>query len=466
MAVGRGVLTTCNYHARKFGCRSGMAAFVAKKLCPDLICLPPNYEKYTAKAKEIRAILERYDPQFEPASVDEAYMNITQYCSENNVDPQEAVQQLRDEISTETKVTVSAGIGPNAKIAKITSNWNKPNGQYYVPSDRSAIMSFMATLPVRKINGIGRVFERELNAIGVKTCGDIYRYRSVLAQLFGQKAFQFLMQCYLGLGRTRIAPADESQRKSVGTESTFRDLGGLENLQEKLRWTATELEKDMQRTQFKGRTLVLKAKLHTFEVISRQTVPPKAVCLADDLYKYSLPMLTKLVDEKPDMKLRLMGLRCTNLVSTKKVGLNFFSFRSGAEKSIDSGPVASSDDNVTTAEAEFEAAALEERQDEMNALEQLSQELEDVQCCTKDGREDAKPAVWTCPVCSVAQPADDTLFNEHVDFCLSRGTITEAVKDTLEDHDAGLKARKRTATIAFHSTSSASTNSPKRPFFG
>lgn len=471
MAVGKGVLTTCNYHARKFGCRSGMATFVAKKLCPDLICLPQNYEKYTAKAKEIRAILEKYDPQFEPASVDEAYMNITQYCSANDVDPQEAVQQLRDEVSTKTKVTVSAGIGANAKIAKITSNWNKPNGQYYVPNDRSAIMTFMASIPVRKINGIGRVFERELEAIGVKTCGDIYQYRSILAQLFGQKAFQFLVQCYLGLGRTRIEPADDSQRKSVGTESTFRDLGGLDSLQEKLMWTATELEKDMRRAQFKGRTLVLKVKLHTFEIISRQTVLPKAVCMADDLYKYSLPMLTKLVDEKPDMKLRLMGLRCTNLVSTKKVGLDFFRVYRGLEQSNDTAPAASGDDMVATAEEEFEAAALEEQLDEMNTLEKLSQDLEDSrhnweyeQNKAETRPPDTKPAVWTCPVCSVAQPTDNTLFNEHVDFCLSRDTITEAVRDTLEDHETAPKSSaKRKAVTAFHGGSS---DSRKRLFFG
>ncbi|KAL1956087.1 hypothetical protein VTO42DRAFT_7682 [Malbranchea cinnamomea] len=463
MAVGKGVLTTCNYHARKFGCRSGMAAFVAKKLCPDLVLLPPNYEKYSAKAKEIRAILEKYDPLFEPASIDEAYVNITQYCSANNVDPQEAVRQLRQEVHSQTKVTVSAGIAANARIAKICSNWNKPNGQYFVPNDRSSIMSFMASIPVRKVNGIGRVFERELEAVGIKTCGDIYQYRGILSQLFGQKAFQFLMRCYLGLGRTRIEPPDESQRKSVGTESTFQELEGLPKLQGKLREIAAELERDMLRTQFKGRTLVLKVKLHTFEVFTRQTVLPKAVCTAEDLYKYSLPLLVKLNKEIPNMKLRLMGLRCTNLVSTKKVGLEFFGFhnREAKQTADQAGPV---DKQIFSADEEFEVAALHERLEEMDQLERLSQEITESNDGVDANERKGDPAecpTWSCPICSSLQPAEDTSFNQHVDFCLSRETIKEVVKGTLQTSSQPLSKRKASAAFV-----GPTANSRKRPFFG
>src|SRR5271156_1853725 len=169
MAVGMGVLTTCNYAARKFGCRSAMARFVAMKLCPQLICLPLDFEKYTAKAKEVRAIIAAYDPRFESSSIDEAYMNITEYCATHDIDPDAAIEQLRREVREKCKITISAGIAPNAKIAKICSNKNKPNGQFRVPNDRTAVMSFMNTLAIRKVNGVGRVFERELDAIGVRT---------------------------------------------------------------------------------------------------------------------------------------------------------------------------------------------------------------------------------------------------------------------------------------------------------
>ncbi|KAL2004795.1 hypothetical protein VTN00DRAFT_3068 [Thermoascus crustaceus] len=460
MAVGVGVLTTCNYLARKFGCRSGMATFVAKKLCPQLVCIPQNFDKYNAKAREIRAILEQYDPRFESASIDEAYLNITAYCAENQIGPEEAVQRMRAEILEKTKISVSAGIAANAKIAKIASNKNKPNGQFYVPHDRAAIMEFMASLPVRKVNGIGRVFERELDAIGIKTCGDIYPQRAYLAKLFGQKAFQFLMQCYLGLGRTRIQPAEEYERKSVGTESTFKEIGGKEELREKLRWTAEELEKDLARAQVKGRTLVLKVKLHTFEVLTRQTVPPRPVCLAQDLYTFALPILAKLEKEIPDMKVRLMGLRCTNLVSTKKLDINSF-FGIAPKKPAAPSTGGESSERELDAEEEFEEAARQERQDDMNELEKLSQEISG-----PDGLEQspAEPRFWDCPVCQRPQAADDRAFNEHIDFCLSRDTIKEAVKGSRDAAEMPLKARKRKAGSS-HPYGATGDSRQKRLFF-
>ncbi len=486
MAVGKGVLTTCNYHARKFGCRSGMAGFVAMKLCPNLICLPLNFEKYTAKAQEVREIIADYDPRFESASIDEAYLNITEYCEERHMDPEDVVTQLRDEVAEKTHITISAGIAANAKIAKIASNRNKPNGQFRVANDRATILAFMRDLPTRKVNGIGRVFERELDAIGVKTCGDIYSHRAYLSKLFGEKGFQFLMQCHLGLGRTKVQPAEEYERKSVGTESTFRDMSDKTELREKLRWIAEELEKDLARTHFKGRTLVLKAKLHTYEVLTRQTIPPKAVSTADDLYTYSLPMMAKLEKEIPCMTLRLMGLRCTHLVSTKRNGIDFFGLRHPT--STDEEKLSTSVNNdgewEVWPEEEFEEAARQEREDEMDELERLSQEqppstnenpldpltqeqqLDEANRRHKHGREILpnptpkkpistarelgpsvgfqKPAtgyvplakdvpkrqLWTCPICTRPQSASDKDFNDHIDFCLSKQTIREAVTDT------------------------------------
>jgi DNA polymerase kappa len=461
MAVGRGVITTCNYHARKFGCRSGMAAFVAKKLCPDLICLPQNFEKYTAKAQEIRSIIAEYDPRFESASIDEAYLNITSYCDEHDISTEDAIQQMRERIHQETKITVSAGIAPNAKIAKIASNRNKPNGQYFIQSDRQIIMDFMKDLPVRKVNGVGRVFERELEAIGIKTCGDIYQYRGILARLFGQKAFQFLMQCYLGLGRTEIQPAEEYERKSVGTESTFAEISDKEDVRKRLRLAAEELEKDLTRTQFRGRTLVLKIKLHTFEVLTRQTVTPKAVNLADDLYSYSLPMLVKLEKEIPNLRIRLLGLRCTHLISTKKVAIDFFGFqnKSRPSKFLDESRIVEQELN---AEEEFEHAERQEMQDELNEIEQLSQGMDGA-----DGHGSQEQSVfWDCPVCFRPQEADDRTFNAHIDFCLSKGTILEVAKTSsgtnLESFQSEAQAVQKRKS---EPTASSSNSRQKRLFF-
>ncbi|KAI0428925.1 hypothetical protein F5Y09DRAFT_311829 [Xylaria sp. FL1042] len=435
-AVGGGVLTTCNYVARKFGCRSGMAGFVAKKICPELLLIRPNFEKYTAKAHEIRDILANYDPRFESASIDEAYLNITEYCMQHCMTAEEAVQQVRDEIHEKTKITVSAGIAANAKLAKICSNFNKPNGQYSLPNDRIAIMTFMRDLPTRKVNGIGRVLERELQEIGIRTCGEIYPHRHLLRQLFGEKAYQFLLRCHLGLGRTQVQPAEEYERKSVGTESTFRDISDPTELRDKLRWTAEELEKDMSRAECKGRTLVLKVKLHTYEVFTRQVVLPKAICQADDLYQYSLPILTKLQHEMPGMKLRLMGLRCTHLISTKKPDARaFFGLQPlKAENETSHKPGKRKAEEVVNRNIDLEDADLLE-------FEEYSGEDEDQLLLDKEKLENANEGIsdtacdietaeqwWDCPICGRPQPANERRFNDHLDSCLSRQTIRDAVQ--------------------------------------
>ncbi|KAL2367525.1 DNA polymerase kappa subunit [Blastomyces gilchristii SLH14081] len=466
MAVGKGVLTTCNYHARKYGCRSGMAGFIAKKLCPDLILIPQNYQKYTAKADEIRAILACYDPQFQSSSLDEAYLNITAYCSANEIEPEEAVRRLRSEVVEKTKVSISGGIAPNARLAKICSNWNKPNGQHYVPNERSAIMKFMSAIPLRNINGVGRVFERELDAIGIKYCRDIFTHRGLILPLFGEKCYRFLMQCYLGLGRTKIQPIEESERKSVGTERTFRDTGNVADLQEKLQLTALELEKDMLRTQFKGRTLVLKVKLHTFEVLSRQMLLPKAVYLSEDLYRYALPMLVKLYKETPNLKIRLMGLRCTNLVSMKKTDVNFFR---GIQTS-NGRPQSSS----RIKSPEEEGLGILDGQDIHDQTRDPDSMIEDwehshVPYGSIAGSHTLNPLfksdptleMWECPICMDPQQPDNSTFNRHLDFCLSKQTIREAVWGTLEEPRPPLTGKRKTD----HPADTAAENVRKRPFF-
>lgn len=441
-AVGGGVLTTCNYVARQFGCRSGMAGFVAKKLCPSLILLKPNFEKYTAKAHEVREILADYDPRFESASIDEAYLNVTEYCIEHHMEPAEAVDQMRREIHEKTLITVSAGIAANSKLAKICSNYNKPNGQYVLPSERNAIMAFMRDLPTRKVNGIGRVLERELLEIGVRTCGDLYAQRQYLYQLFGEKTFEFLMQVYLGLGRTRIQPAEDYERKSVGTESTFGEMSDPVKLRGKLRWTAEELEKDMKRAECKGRTLCLKVKLHTFEVLTRQVVTPRAICLADDLYNYALPMLTKLEQDIPNMKLRLLGIRCTHLVSTKRPDtMAFFGFRprrdSGEQGETSSKRKASEpldeegwerlpDDVLYGDEGHTPDDTSPDQQADSGELPYGRHGKEIAPNPKRDG--EAEEEWWDCPICGRPQATDERLFNEHIDLCLSRQTIREAVQ--------------------------------------
>lgn len=421
--------------------------------------------------------------------------------------PDEVVNQMRREVHEKTDITVSAGIAANAKLAKICSNLNKPNGQYLLPNDRIAIMDFMRDLPCRKVNGIGRVLERELAAVGIKSCGDIYPQRQYLSRLFGEKAYEFLLHCFLGLGRTNVQPAEEYERKSVGTvrntvslprsrwleliisqESTFLDISDPKELRDKLRWTAEELEKDMLRAQCKGRTLVLKVKLHTFEVYTRQTVVPKAIYLADDLYNYAVPILTKLEQEAPGMRIRLMGLRCTHLVSTKKPDtLAFFGLKPN------SGSVTEPRKVLRNTSADLDAAGAQDSAADLDddGWQKWPEELLDgyeIEPDT-DGLEAAADQVlsprrrhgkeimpnpvptreaslpqdewWHCPVCSRPQPANEQQFNDHIDTCLSRQAIRDVQKDAI-DRESTPEKRTKTAPEKKRGRPSTSTSDPKQ----
>ena len=473
-AVGGGVLTTCNYVARRYGVRSGMASFVAKKLCPQLILLQLNFDKYNSKAREIREILAEYDPRFESASIDEAYLNITDYCARHGVHRADAVAKMRRDIHEKTRITISAGIAANARLAKICSNRNKPNGQFELANERDAITAFMCNLPCREVNGIGRVLERELAAIGIKTCGDdVYQNRHFISRLFGEKAHDFLLEVHLGLGRTNVQPADEYERKSVGTESTFRDTDDPSALREKLRWTAEELEKDLRKAECKGRTLCLKVKMHTFEVVTRQVaVTSGAVHTAGDLYRHALPMLVRLEQEFPGLRIRLMGLRCTHLVTTKKPDtMAFFGLQKGRRsehhqshrdnassdgRKRKTPPSSEDDDSAWEVWPEQEFVLI---QDQKHQHDQTSAAPDTTTHTASPPPDPKNPAYrrphgkeivpnpkplsssasappppeeewFPCPVCNRPQSMDEKQLNDHIDLCLSKQAIRDSLHET------------------------------------
>ncbi|ORY86088.1 hypothetical protein BCR37DRAFT_376616 [Protomyces lactucae-debilis] len=418
MGVGIGVLTTANYAARKYGVRSAMPSYIAKQLCPRLICVPLNFPRYIEKAEEIRAILSKADPNYQAASLDEAYLNITGYANALNMSPDDAVQELRAEIFQKTGLTVSAGIAANSRLAKIGSNMNKPNGQFRLANDRRTIMEFMGELPVRKVNGIGKVFERQLNALGIERCRDIYTHRGLLSRLFGEKSFDYLLNVYLGTGSTHIRPSADRERKSIGTESTFRSISDSGRLREQLRHTAEELEKDCIRADWRGRTLHLKIKKHTYEVYTRQCSLPKAIYRADDLYAYSLPLLEK---EFP-LDLRLMGLRLTHLCRISKPDLNGF-FGVGQVQDRDSAILAdrdatfqAEDEELLEGDKDFVSEPWSTSSDSIRKQAKLHASI--------SSASDKLQAVSVCPICNRRIASD---VNEHIDACLNQSAIREAL---------------------------------------
>ena len=235
---GRSVLTTCNYEAREFGVRSAMPTFMALQRCPKLIVLPTRFDAYRREAGVIREILYRFTPLVEPLSLDEAYLDVT----ENPSAAGSLAQVIRDVIFKKTKLTSSAGIGPNKLVAKIASETNKPNGQLEVTPEQ--VPEFMAALPVRKIWGIGEKTERKLEELGVKTCLELQQFsRPRLVELFGKFGLELHDLCR-GIDYRPVEP--DRPRKSLSTEETFSiDLGTLEQCEERLEELFADLMADL-----------------------------------------------------------------------------------------------------------------------------------------------------------------------------------------------------------------------------
>src|SRR6058998_1961882 len=234
----RGVLTTCNYEARKFGVHSAMPTFMALQRCPNLIVLPTRFDVYRREAAVVREILHRFSPLVEPLSLDEAYLDVTAHPGA----PGPLAQVIRDLIFQKTKLTSSAGIGPNKLIAKIASSMRKPNGQLEVSV--AEVPGFMENLPVREIWGIGEKTERRLQELGVKTCGHLQRFsRQELVDLFGKFGSELFDLCR-GIDHRPVEP--DRPRKSLSTEETFAiDLTSLEQCEEKLEELFQDLMADL-----------------------------------------------------------------------------------------------------------------------------------------------------------------------------------------------------------------------------
>jgi DNA polymerase IV len=234
----RGVLTTCNYEARKFGVRSAMPTFMALQRCPNLIVLPTRFDVYRREAAVIRGILHRFTSLIEPLSLDEAYLDVTEHPGA----PGPLAQVIRGTIFRKTKLTSSAGIGPNKLIAKIASEVNKPNGQFEVKPEQ--VHGFMQDLPVRKIWGIGEKTERKLEELGIRSCGELQRFsRPALVDLFGKFGLDLYDLCR-GIDPRPVEP--DRPRKSLSTEETFAaDLTTVDQCEEKLEELFQELMADL-----------------------------------------------------------------------------------------------------------------------------------------------------------------------------------------------------------------------------
>ena len=234
--VQRGVLTTANYEARRFGCHSAMPTFKALQLCPDLIVRPTRFDVYAEESKRVRQIFRRFTDLVEPLSLDEAYLDVTHDQQEGAA----LASRIRSQIEKETGLTASAGIAPNKLLAKIASDWNKPNGQFEIRAGE--VEEFLEHLPVKRLYGVGRKMEEKLSAIDVLTCGDLQRISKLeLADRFGNWGMELHELCR---GRDERPVKVNRIRKSVSSEITLRENIGefspLVGIMEELRGQVVE----------------------------------------------------------------------------------------------------------------------------------------------------------------------------------------------------------------------------------
>ncbi|NVK88466.1 MAG: DNA polymerase IV [Gammaproteobacteria bacterium] len=303
LAVGgrsdrRGVIATCNYIAREYGVHSALSSAIAKKRCPDLVIVPPNLNKYRNVSRQIFEIFQYYTDEIEPLSLDEAYLDVTgsEHCQGSATLIAQAIKQA---VKNDLDLTVSAGVAPNKFLAKIASDWNKPDGLKVITPQQ--VDSFLVNLPVSKIHGVGKVTANKLHNLNFRTCGDLQGVNEAwLVERFGRFG-RSLHRYAHGIDDRPVRSVRE--RKSISVEKTYHhDKESLEDIMEKLPELFAALKKRMSNDQIDDvKALVVKVKFTDFSVITRER---RAQFLFIDVFE---SLLKEAFEQKP-LGVRLIGI--------------------------------------------------------------------------------------------------------------------------------------------------------------
>jgi len=272
----RGVVATCNYEAREFGIHSAMASATARRLCPDLIIIRTDMEKYRLASSQIHEIFQRYTDLIEPLSLDEAFLDVSD-CDEFRGSATRIAEAIRNEVREVVGITISAGIAPNKFLAKIASDWNKPDGQFAVlPND---VDDFVAKLAVKKLHGVGKVTAAKMHRLNLRTCKDLQNFGAdALTEHFGSFG-ERLFELSRGIDNRPVST--DRIRKSVSVENTFdTDLPDLDSSLEAMLGLLPKLELRLKRldNHYSIKKQFVKLKFHDFvtttvEMLSEDTNP-------------------------------------------------------------------------------------------------------------------------------------------------------------------------------------------------
>jgi DNA polymerase-4 len=316
LAVGgnrnRGVVAAASYEARKFGVRSAMSGVIAAKNCPDLIFVKPRFDRYKEISKKIRAIFLDYTDLVETLSLDEAYLDVT-VNKKGNPSASLLAKEIRERILNEVGLTASAGISVNKFVAKIASDYNKPNGQKTVNPEEVEL--FLEKLEIKKFYGIGKVTKEKMYQFGIFTGADLKaKSEDFLESNFG-KSGVFYYNIVRGIHHSEVKPNRIS--KSVAAESTFdENLTSEIFMMQKLESIAQELEKRLKNQAIAGKTITLKIKYSDF---TTQTRSKTILYFISDKGLLLETVKELLYQEKMKNSVRLLGISLSNLnTETKK----------------------------------------------------------------------------------------------------------------------------------------------------
>lgn len=315
IAVGgsgdRGVVAAASYEARKFGVRSAMSSKIAKLRCPNLIFVKGRHDRYKEVSRQIMNVFHEFTDLVEPLSIDEAFLDVTH--NKKNLPSATAIaREIKIRIKEVTGLTASAGISVNKFLAKIASDYQKPDGLFVIPPKN--VEKFIEALPVDKFFGVGKVTADRMHQLGIFTGKDLkQRELAELVRLFG-KTGAYYYQIARGIDHRAVNP--DRIRKSVGTEHTFdKDLMDLSQIKEDLVITAKDLIRRLNRSGFKGRTLTLKVKYSNFEQVTRSKTLFHEIDQLDLILKISEELLLQI---DLTVSIRLIGLTVSNHIDNKE----------------------------------------------------------------------------------------------------------------------------------------------------
>ena len=303
----RSVVCAASYEARRFGVRSAMPTLRAERLCPDAIFVAPDFTRYRAVSKQVREIFLRHTDLVEPLSLDEAYLDVT--ANKLGLESATAVAQaIRTSIHEETHLTASAGVAPNKFLAKIASDWRKPDGLFVIRPQE--IDAFLQPLPVARIPGVGKVMEGKLATMGVTTVGNLRALAlTELERRFGRYGLR-LHELARGIDERAVTPDQPTQ--SISAEDTFANDLLLEELAPHIERLAVKTWAAVVREERRiGRTVVLKLKTADFRILTRSHTPPQPPANLEELTSIALELRER-VALPPSTRYRLVGVGLSN----------------------------------------------------------------------------------------------------------------------------------------------------------